>query len=294
MIQASAIEYDERWRTYCDCLEDENGNNISTNPYVMGTKGNFRPITSYLPLSKRTQSDFNSNTNTRKDGMMESYSPYYFLNNGSWDVNKKDWTYTAEVTEFNPFGQELENVDALGRHSAATFGFNQTLAKSVAANARYREIGFTSFEDDDFSECADDHFKFDKTNLVRDKDNSHTGMHSIKVSAGNNVTLTRDIAWCDSVGCFLDASYEINSAAAVQGQFLTFTPEKGTLDYIVDWNLTSGNMPDNFNINPTSGVVTMKLNGTYTMTITWIDAEGCSVTYEVKRQNNTNEVLKLN
>lgn len=291
VVQASAIEFSDEWRTYCECLEDNNGNPITTNSYVLGTKGNYRPIISYLPLSDRTQGDYNNNTNIREDGMFERYRPYYYLNNGKWKVDRQDWTYTASVTEFNPYGQELENQDALGRFSAATFGFNQTLAKSVAANARFREIGFTSFEDDDFSECADNHFKFDQDNLIRDRLNSHTGAYSVKVSPGNDATLTREIAWCDPQGC--DLTYSSNSS----GNTVMFTPSGGTPDYILDWTLISGQAPQ-FQINPSTGSISVNKNRTFTMVIKWVDANGCSVSVKVisdpKSVTGELEIITLN
>lgn len=292
VIQASAIEYNDEWRTYCDCLEDDNGSVSSSNPYVLGTKGNYRPIVSYLPLSDRVQSDYNNNTNIREDGVFERYRPYYYLHNGKWKVDREDWTYTAEVTEFNPFGQELENRDALGRYSGATFGFNQTLAKSVAANARYREIGFTSFEDDDFSECADNHFKFDQTGLTREDKYSHSGLYSVKVTPTNSASLTRSIAdWCEPIGCTLDVTPQ-----TFHGSTLTLVPSGGTPDYVVDWTLVSGTIPTGFGVNPSNGVVGMKLNSDYEMTVSWVDSEGCSVSYKIVSHsgNQQDEIIKLN
>lgn len=214
------------------------------------------------------------------------------MHNGDWQVNREDWTYTAEVTEFNPFGQELENKDALGRYSGATFGFNQTLAKSVAANARYREIGFTSFEDDDFSECADDHFKFDQNGLIRDDQHSHSGLYSVKVTPNNSATLTRSISdWCEPEGCTMLAR-----KFQRKGPNVSLIPSGGTPQYIIDWTLVSGNMPSGFGIDPATGVVSLKANSEFVMTITWIDQEGCSVSYKMISHsgNQPNELIKLN
>lgn len=278
IIQASAIEFDDRWRTYCDCFTDgSTGAPTTSNPYVLGTKGNWRPVVSYLHLSGRTQSDYNNNTNTRKDGMFETYTPYYKSVAGDWQIDQADWTYTAEVTEFTPFGQEVENRDALGRYSAATFGFNQTLAKSVAANARYRQIGFSSFEDDDFSDCADNHFKFDNGLTLRDNSVSHTGLHSIKVSPGNDGLLTRDIAWCDPEDCSLDITHER------VGAFLNITPIGGASPYTLDWNLISGNMPS-FNYDPVLEQLVVRVSTQFTMIITFIDTEGCKYSFQIDSQ----------
>src|SRR5690606_11617586 len=172
----------------------------------------FKPKTSYLHLTNRTQDNYDGNTNIRKDGIMTSYTPFYRLNYGKkWEVDKKDWTYTSEVTEFNPFGQELENRDALGRFSAATFGFNQTMATAVAANAQYKEVGYDGFEDYGFSVCADNHFKFNPNTINIDNNEAHTGFRSVKVTGGTTISLNKQLDSCNLniQNCVMDLTYEV-------------------------------------------------------------------------------------
>ncbi len=235
VLQASAIEYTDEWRTYCNCNDNENLI-VSTNPYFLGIKGNYKPKISYLHLTHRDQNDYNDNTNIRKDGTFESYRPFYKLNNaGKWEIDRQDWTFTSEVTEFNPFGQELENKDALNRYSAATFGFNQTLPKSVAANSRYRETGFTSFEDDNFSECADNHFKFENKGLGLQNTDAHAGMYSIKVDPSNSASLKRELFWCDQSGCemIFEMTYNVD--------FINITLTGFTGQFSAGFQIISGN-----------------------------------------------------
>ncbi len=275
VIQASAIEFGDAWQTFCDCFTDGSGFPTTTNPYVLGTKGSYRPLRSWLHLTDRTQSDYNDNTNVRKDGMFTTYTPYYRSVAGDWQIDPQDWTFTAKVTLHSPIGNvELENIDALNRYSAAQFGFNQTLAKSVAANARYRQIGFSSFEDDDFSECADGHFKFENGLTLRDNSRSHTGLYSIKVSPGTDGVLERDIAWCDPEECDLTIEYER------QGAFLIIEPIGGATPYTVDWNLISGNMPP-FSYDPASEELSVQVSSAFTMKITFIDSEGCKYHFQL-------------
>lgn len=269
VLQASAIEFSEIWRTYCDC---EGTVSIpSTNPYVMGTKGSSRPISSFLHLSGRTQSDVNDNTNVRKDGVFESFTPFYKLNaSNEWYIDRKDWTFTAEVTEFNPYGQELANEDALGRPSAAQFGFNQTLAKAVAANADYRDIGFSSFEDDDFSVCADNHFKFEQTGQ-RVSSNSHSGRYSIQVTSSNNATLYRELEdRCPPVN---ECTLETNFLNPINSTFITIVAAGGSGDYNFSYEVLSGNP---FVVMTGLGVESLKA-GDYKIEYIVTDTEGCSV-----------------
>jgi hypothetical protein len=265
VLQASAIEFSDEWRTYCDC----NGTiaAASSNPYFLGAKGNYRPIVSYLHLSDRTQSDVNDNTNLRKDGVFKSFTPYYNLNSGGkWYVDRKDWTYTAEVTEFNPYGQELANEDALGRESAAQFGFNQTLAKAVAANAGYRDIGFSSFEDDDFSDCADNHFKFSETDQ-RVSTESHTGKYSIQVTSTNSATLRKELARCVPTPCNVSVTYTEGTNS--------ISPEAsgGSGEYAYSFEVLSGNPV--ISMTNDGPIVAAFPTSTYKMEFIVTDSEGC-------------------
>jgi len=214
VVQASAIEYTNDWKTYCDCFEDgsapPNSPQASTNPYVIGRKGYWKPKRSFTYLTDRTQAKYDNNTNIRRDGIFTAFTPFYKWNAGKWIMDEPNWTYTSEVTLFSPFGPELENMDALGKFSAATFGFNQTLSTAVSANARYRDIGFDSFEDYGFSTCADNHFKVSPPSSVPPKisHTAHTGRNSLKVAVGDSVVISRqlaaicDIGPCDPSVCY--------------------------------------------------------------------------------------------
>src|SRR5690606_37396969 len=85
--------------------------------------------------------------------------------------------------------------DALNRYSSASFGYNQTQALSVAANAQYKEQGFDGFEDYSYNPCADDHFKLGTVNDLTTLE-SHTGKRSLLVGAGSNKTYTKDLTAC--------------------------------------------------------------------------------------------------
>ncbi len=281
VLQASAIEYGDAWRTVCNCFDFSAGTINSTNPYYIGTKGNFRPKTSYLHLSGRTQASYNNNTDIRNDGMFVSYTPFYKLNAANeWEIDKQDWTYTAEVTEFNPFGQELENEDALGRYSAATFGFNQTLAMAVGANAQNREIGFESFEDYNFSPCADDHFKFDPDSVNVVDDDSHTGRYSIKVSSGTSAVLSRDLdEWCAPLTCELDIDTTMTDDG-MGTDIIVFSPLDGASPYQLEWDVINGSPIVDY--DPAAYEISVDLTGNYRIKVKYRDDNNCEIIKTIK------------
>lgn len=202
VLNAQSIEYGDAWRTFCECNDSAVGN-----PYVAGLKGNWNPKASYLHLSDRTQTFENNNTNIRKDGVMESFLPFFRLNNGKWVINKENWTYTSEVTEFSPFGQPIETVDALNRYSTSQIGYNQTLTVAVVANAMRKQTGFDGFEDYMFESCPDGHFRIGSISDLTDTV-SHTGRYSIVVNSGSPVIFHKQIAEaCDKEDCTI--SYQL-------------------------------------------------------------------------------------
>lgn len=229
VLQAQAMEYTNNWKTFCDCFKE--AGSYTTNPYILGTKGIYKNKKSYLYLTGRTQSNYDNNTNIRKDGVFVAYSPFYKLDASKWDIDNQNWTYTSEVTEFSPYGAELENMDALGRFSSASYGYNQTLPTAVAANTKYRSLGFDNFEDYKFSDCADNHFKFRNSNpddnIVNTQ--SHTGRNSIKVSAGAPIELTNALADCDVV---VDCGFT-HKFTCIDSYCFDFSG--GTAPYVFEW-----------------------------------------------------------
>jgi len=273
VLQASAVEFSNKRKTHCDCIAKNTIIPSTTNPYVAGTKGTWRPLKSYTHLTGRSQSNKNSNTNIRKDGVFESYTPYYKLGSGSWQVDPKNWTYVSEVTEFNVFGQETENKDALGRFSSATFGYNQTMALSVAANSQYKEQGFDGFEDYAYNPCIDDHFKFVFADTTRNE--AHTGKYSLKVTSGTSVYMTKQLTLncVDSAGCKMTVKVVFDPVQKAN----IITMVNGTAPFSITSNILSGAASNpQLTITPTGGKVTS--TGSYTMEVTITDANGCSQT----------------
>lgn len=278
VLQAEAIEYSNSWRTFCDCFT-KNTTVFTTNPYVLGTKGMFKKQKSHLHLTGRIQSNYDNNTNIRKDGVFTSFTPFYRLNASKWEIDDRNWTFTSEVTEFSPFGSELENRDALGRYSSAIYGYNQTLSTAVAANSRYSDAATDNFEDYDFSDCADNHFKFNKALITIDKNQYHTGSRSIKVSSGTPAIVTKQLVRCDTVFCDL----QLASFYESMNQRWKYTITGGAAPLTFDWtfsgrdlSVTIGDTGDFIYVSaPPSGASPVE------MTLTVIDSNQCRKIFTV-------------
>ncbi|HSH65128.1 MAG TPA: hypothetical protein VLB84_04865, partial [Bacteroidia bacterium] len=201
ILNADAKEFSEEWGLFCKCGIQEGQ---PYNPYTKGTRGNWRPFKSYVQLTGRTQDKLNGNTNVREDGIYTSYIPFWkppVVKNTTdpWQKSVENWQMVSEVSIYSPYGMELENKDALGIYSSAVYGYNNSLPLVVAANAKYKEIAFDSFEDYDFTSCKDDHFSYKTVTPTNDKlmrTKSHTGKTSIKVAPNSELQISKTLISC--------------------------------------------------------------------------------------------------
>lgn len=264
VLNAGAIEFSQLWNTPCNCLDP---GRATTNPYVLGTKGNWRPARSYTHLTERTQSSFDHNTNIRKDGVFKSYTPYYSLKSGQWTKQPQNWTFVSEVTQFSPNGMTLETRDALGRSSASLYGFNGTLTTAVSANASLRDIVSVSFEDNDYSNCADPQFLKGGTEVVSYE--SHTGRKSIKVSAGHPLSFETNDLSCRPRSCTVGLR-QIENTYYVSG---------GTAPYTMEFDVISGDA-DAILVPSDNNRILFFDNASmgFSIRITITDASGCQYT----------------
>lgn len=222
IINAAAIEYSDSWAAQCECrlpqmkfaedgqivfpynepdyVNDESIKLRAYNPYVYNVKGNWRPQASYAYLTARNAE---ANPNPRKTGYFKKFSAFYTYNatQSKWLVNKNGWTTASTVTQYSPYGFELENKDALDRYSSALYGYNFRFPVAVAANTRYRELASDGFEDYELSTCdTTSHFSF-QGNMVPNKiqissDQSHSGKKSLKLAPMTKTAVKKQIVNC--------------------------------------------------------------------------------------------------
>ncbi|HLP53381.1 MAG TPA: hypothetical protein VK151_00040 [Fluviicola sp.] len=267
VLNAGAVEFSQDWKTYCNCFRDEEGDPTNVNPYTLGTLGNWRPFRSFTHLSGRTQSNFDDNTNIRRDGVFTSYTPYYRLQNSQWNKNQQNWTYVSEVTAFSPNGMVLETRDALGRYGASLFGYNNTLTTAVAANTRLQQVVYAGFEDVDYSNCMDRQLGLESFEEDIERADAHTGRYSLKVETGSPLTFTSYNLPCEETICSLELDEEADNL----------------------YNIINGEGPYNLEIEVITGAVDASIQGThlisiegnvadyYEIKVTVTDVNGCRI-----------------
>jgi len=275
VLQASAIEFNNEWGLNCECNTPDGLNIATTNPFITGEQGMWRPVRSYAFLTDREQSYQNRNTNIRRDGVFTTFSPFYRLLNGKWNINKAGWTFASEITAYTSFGEEIENRDALGRFSSAQFGYKSTLPVAVAANAAHSEMAFSSFEDavdplDVLKIDCGRHFNFSGGVVVQDE--SHTGRSSLRVVNGQQAVFEmRLVPDCIRQTCNLDTTM------SGSGSSRTITIINGTGPYILDPVPISG-QPQ---VSIDSGEVMTISGSNSSLFLNVVDSLGCQMRVKI-------------
>lgn len=218
LLQASATEFSDQWQTECACFGVE-GEDLPLNRWVRNEKGVWRLSRENVWLTERTRSITNDNANIRKDGRYTSFDAFYKVLNSRWLIDAAGWTTAREVTRYNNRGQELENKDALGLYSSATFGYGGSMVKTVARNAQYSETGFDGFEEStDPIACTDKHFRFEVPQEALVYGVSHTGRYSVRVNE-NGLLLPILINPCYIYPCKIEFEENENGVIEIVSSF---------------------------------------------------------------------------
>lgn len=194
IINSGAVMYSDNWPASCECgVVTPVGTH---NPYLVNARGVWRLTSNRTYLTGRY---YQPEITPRIDGFFTKFKPMYRISSlGIWAVSPSGWTFVSEASQYSPYGQEVENVDALGRFSSAVYGYNNTFPVAVGANMRYTELGFDGFEDYGFDLCdVNSHFNFKSAlfnpTVIRVKNVSHTGRYSLKVMSGQKATISKKL-----------------------------------------------------------------------------------------------------
>jgi hypothetical protein len=230
------------------------------NPYFENVLGVWRPLRSHLYLAARHQATASNNTDIRKDGYFLTkdhttgasidYQPFWLPNSGNdWTKDNTYWTWSSEVTKYTPYGNEVENRDALSRYSAAVFGYNHSLPIAVASNAQYQEIAFDGFEDYAFidsTNCSPLHFNFYDDRANRRSTYAHTGLYSMMVAQQDTLYAERTLSSVQGLSQAAACVYILSSRDMLN----TFSPITylGDKEYVLNyWVRETGGTPPVFN-----------------------------------------------
>jgi hypothetical protein len=174
--------------------------NDTVNPYLAGILGNWRPKITYTYLTNRDENSTAVATRIREDGSYINFSPFWLIPSVSsfWDktvhISELQWKWVAEITNYSPYGFEVENKDALGNYSAALYGYKETLPIAVGQNTKYKEMAYDGFEDYypavTWGACNLYHFKFEEFHNNVTDDYAHTGWYSMQVD--DTVSVSRN------------------------------------------------------------------------------------------------------
>ena len=234
IINASAVVYNDFWKTQNEGLlknyptlpnmtyeasgEVSHPYELDFNPYLWNVKGDWKAEKSYAYLAGRKSGDGMVN-NPRNEGFYTKFNAFYKLNNEHWVTDNSNWTYASSITQYSPYGAELENKDALNRYSAAQYGYKYTLPTAVASNSKYNEMGFEGFEESITS--SKKHFEFHgiDTNLDISSIFSHTGRKSVKVTTTKPVRLKGNLQPTKKIAQERACSYQCSGLIDVLGPF---------------------------------------------------------------------------
>ena len=153
------------------------------------------------------------------------------------------------------------------------YGYNQSLAVAVAANTRYRQLGYDGFEDYDYINCSDNHFRLGTGAYISDK-YAHTGRKSVVVKAGSPVVFSNVFNEdCEDAPCMSSSvSRETNETGGIFQSIVT--PQGGVAPYQIDYEVLQGT--PNIQLNGAQLIVSNPNQEQIQLTITITDANGCN------------------
>jgi hypothetical protein len=185
VINASAVTFRDYW-DYDASATACQSSSAAANLYAIGKKGIWRPWKDYYYSDERYKNTgHTAGTQLATDGVFDgngSDKHYYFFR---WNANiftpvPSQWIPNNTITRFDKDGNELENRNIIGNYSCAKFGYNNTLAIAVAANARYFEVYYQSVDDNSNTVVMTGGSGFNGPSSLR----AHTGTTSLFINDG--------------------------------------------------------------------------------------------------------------
>ena len=147
------------YMTTGDCYVNECGVGTTTTTeetrgvtrYEYGEKGIWRPFQNYTYVTPRNSTIDETNPSVvpdlSEDGTFNNFTLFDWENPFfKYSPGAEDWKETNRITKYAANGEEVENRDIIGLHSAALYAYKDNLPVAVAANASHYEVAFEGFE----------------------------------------------------------------------------------------------------------------------------------------------------
>ncbi|MCX6317419.1 MAG: PA14 domain-containing protein [Bacteroidetes bacterium] len=198
----------EEWVTFCKDVFSKK----RMNPYCQGVLGNWRADVAFAYFDNRREDKADQPTaELSKGGVIATgYVPFWLHTANGLALNSNafistaaapaKWKWASKVTQFNNKGFEMENTDPLGRYNAGIYGYDKSLPVAVVNNSKLRNAAFDGFEDYTFksNNCVElckqpRHLTIENAAGFISKAQSHTGLSSLKVPAGQSVSIKAPI-----------------------------------------------------------------------------------------------------
>jgi hypothetical protein len=147
---------------------------------------------------------------------------------------------------------------------------------------RYRQLGYDGFEDYNFQNCSDNHFRLADNTLVTNQD-SHTGKYSLLVTASQPLTFNSTLNnSCESPECDIQVSEFRSEQNSSNGTSFIVSASNGTAPYQISPEVISGSplvaLGDQ---NNEILIEVFSENTVVRLTIT--DSKGCITIYDFKK-----------
>lgn len=166
ILQVSVSTFSDNWVINFKSHIQEVASNAIINSidnlskFQNGTRGNWRLKDNYVYLTDRKGIDYTASAEINSYNDYATQPEANLADDGVFKMVMYDWK-ASEIrngcspnwvrvntnTMYNPFGNVVENRDALDNYSAALYGYKGSLPIAVSANAQYAEIGFENFEE---------------------------------------------------------------------------------------------------------------------------------------------------
>jgi len=201
------------------------------NPYVAGLRGRWLVDRQWVLPDVRTPISISQIPRVRTAGVLANTTNPIKRVGNRLTIDTTGWIAASQVTQMGLWGEPIEERNILGLYNAALFGYRRRQPVMVSANARYRDIFFTSFEE---TAVLKEHLDFPSAriqNLKITDEVFHTGHHSLRLDPGDMFMVG---GWQIARQCHSNYPHTVPFVASGCDCLDQFTPSPGPY-YLYAW-----------------------------------------------------------